>query len=75
MSEKHFEVSDTDFISLEDFPLKWRWTDERYKKFPESVLAQIKPLKAEKASELYNFQAQFSPFENFQYENLDENYI
>lgn len=73
---KQFEVSNSDFIALENFALKWRWTDGRYKKFPDSVLSQINPLKTEKASELYNFQNQFSPFENFQYETVaDENYI
>lgn len=76
MNGKHFEILDIDIISLEKFPLKWRWTDERYRKFSETVLSRINPLTTEKASELYDFQSRFSPFENFQYEKVtDENYI
>lgn len=76
MNAKLFEISDVDLVSLESFPLKWRWTDERYNKFPESVLVRINSLTMEKARELYDFQKQFLPFENFQYEKVnDENYI
>lgn len=76
MSEKRFEISGSDLISLEKFPLNWRWTDERWKKLSGSILSQINPLTPEKSSALYDFQNQFSPFENFQYEKVnDENYI
>src|SRR5262245_11742279 len=40
---------DSDFVSIDDFPLKWRWTDERYALLGPVELAAIHPLHADRA--------------------------
>jgi hypothetical protein len=45
-------LTDTDFQPLEQFALKWRWIDSRWKQLPEAALSQIFPLITAKAREL-----------------------
>jgi hypothetical protein len=40
------------FVPIEQFVLRWRWTDSRYNLLPADRLAQIRPLEASKAAEL-----------------------
>lgn len=42
-------------IPMDDFALKWRFTDERYDKLPEDHLAQLKPLDHNAAAFLWNY--------------------
>jgi hypothetical protein len=39
-------------ISMQNFELKWRFTDEKYDVLPEQYLNQLKPLDVE-ASEIF----------------------
>lgn len=57
MDEKRFEIKEDDFESLENFPLKWRWTDKKYADLPEQIIAQVNPVEAEKANEIYSLQS------------------
>jgi hypothetical protein len=57
--EKMIEISDSDLRSLENFSLKWRWTDERWNKLPPASLTQINPLTAEKCREIWEIQKQY----------------
>ncbi len=40
-------------MQIEDFPLAWRWTNERYALFPPNVLATIEPLSGSEALVLW----------------------
>lgn len=42
----------TDFQEMEEFSLRWRWTDATWNLLPAEDLAGIRPLKAHKAAEL-----------------------
>ena len=42
-------------ILLEDFRLKWRFTEEKYDKLPDQHLDQLKPLDNEAANFLWNY--------------------
>ena len=42
-------------ISVDDFRLKWRFTDEKYDKLPEQHLDQLKPLDNEAAKFLWDY--------------------
>lgn len=57
MKGTRFEIKDSDFESLESFPLGWRWLDKKYADLPEEIIAQINPLKTEKAIEIYSKQS------------------
>lgn len=46
----HIEASD--FRPLNEFNLKWRWTDSRWNKLPANALNSIQPLTESKAHEL-----------------------
>src|SRR5258708_2553114 len=43
---------EADFISLDDFSLKWRWTDKTWNELPKDDLKTIRPTVSEKAKEL-----------------------
>src|SRR5687768_10682487 len=45
-------IEETDFRTLEEFPIKWRWTDSRWNKLPEDALKTIMPFTEAKAHEL-----------------------
>ena len=42
-------------ISMEHFPLKWRFTDESYNKIPDEHLNQLRPLDIEAAKYLWGY--------------------
>ena len=42
-------------ISMEEFRLKWRFTEEKYDKLPKEHLEQLKPLNKEGSEFLWNF--------------------
>lgn len=56
------KIEDKDFRSLNDFPLKWRWTDERWNKLPENALNTIQPFTDEKARELLKYSLEFGDY-------------
>tara|TARA_R110000868_G_scaffold409447_1_gene694930 strand:- start:3 stop:461 length:459 start_codon:yes stop_codon:yes gene_type:complete len=45
---------ESDFISIDDFSLIWRWTQESHKVLPKTVLNSIKPLSLSLSSKLYS---------------------
>ena len=45
-------IEESDFRSMESFPLKWRWTDLRWNKLPDDALNAIQPLSESKTREL-----------------------
>ena len=49
------KVEPNDYQSMENFHLKWRWTDATWNLLPQTDLAQIKPLKSAKARELHEY--------------------
>lgn len=46
-------------MQLKDFPLAWRWTDERHALLPESALARIAPQSNKQAAHLFKESLQF----------------
>jgi hypothetical protein len=40
-------------MTIQEFPLAWRWTDARYAVFPPDVLAQLCPCSPDEASHLF----------------------
>jgi len=46
-------------MKLKDFPLAWRWTDEKYALLPENVLSQIIPQSSEQAARLFKESLRF----------------
>jgi len=40
-------------MTIQEFPLAWRWTDARYAVFPPDVLAQLCPCSPDEASRLF----------------------
>jgi hypothetical protein len=53
-------IEETDFRSLDSFPLKWRWTDSRWNKFLTDALNAIQPFSESKARELCQYSLGFS---------------
>ncbi|MDQ3820276.1 MAG: DUF2947 domain-containing protein [Acidobacteriota bacterium] len=53
------KFTDTNFQSIDSFSLSWRWTDERWNKLPEDVLAKIKPFTQSKAKELWRISGHY----------------
>ena len=53
-------IEDSDFRPLEEFPLKWRWTDSRWNKLPPDALNFIRPFTDEKARDLLQYSLMFS---------------
>ncbi len=54
-----FEILDSDLGSLKDFPLKWRWTDERWNLLPLEISQKIIPLTERKAEEIDKIHRQY----------------
>lgn len=52
-------VSDLDLCPIEDFSLKWRWTDERWNLLPTKFIQQINPLTDTKAKEVDEIHKQY----------------
>jgi hypothetical protein len=46
-------------MQLKDFPLAWRWTNEKYALLPENVLSRIIPQTNEQAAHLFNQSLRF----------------
>jgi hypothetical protein len=44
-------LNESDFTSLEQFPLRWRFTDPRRSAIPPEALKRIRPLTASRANE------------------------
>ncbi len=71
------KVSAKDYIPLELFSLKWRFTDPKYNELPKEKLAQIKPLNKKTSFDLHehariflnNFHLDINRFKSI--ENLD----
>ena len=40
-------------MTIQEFPLAWRWTDARYAVFPPEVLAQLSPCSTDEASRVF----------------------
>lgn len=40
---------------MSDFPLKWRFTDPKYRVFPEEHLAQVRPLDVDSSKRLWRY--------------------
>src|SRR5215210_219501 len=53
-------IEETDFRSIDSFPLKWRWTDSRWNKLPDDALNSIQPLSKAKSRELCQYSLAFS---------------
>ena len=47
-------IEPADFSELSEFPLRWRWTDQRYAVFSEDQLARIQPLRQERAQDVHH---------------------
>jgi hypothetical protein len=67
------EIEENDFSPIDSFPLKWRWTDSQWNKFPDKTLNKIQPLSEIKAHELSQHSKQFYDFETGLAESLFEN--
>jgi hypothetical protein len=52
-STEMIELLSRDFKPLEEFTYSWRWMDPKRVLLPEAVLAQIRPLREEKAKDVY----------------------
>lgn len=46
-------LTEKDFAPLEQFNLKWRWTDPKWNQFSSPTLSKIQPLQAATAKELW----------------------
>jgi hypothetical protein len=67
------EIEETNFCSIDSFPLKWRWIDSRYNELPSNALSKIQPLVEIKARELFQHSKQFYNFETGLAKSLFEN--
>jgi hypothetical protein len=45
--------SEEDYMPLEQFRLKWRWTDPHYNQLPQSALSRIHPLNVQSANRIW----------------------
>ena len=52
-------IEEIDFRPLDEFPLKWRWTDARWNKLPANTLDSIQPLTESKARALCQYSLAF----------------
>jgi len=54
------DIEESDFRSVDSFPLKWRWTDSRWNKLSDEALNSIRPLSESKSRELCQYSLRFS---------------
>ena len=54
------DIEESDFRSIDSFPLKWRWTDSRWNKLSNDALDFIQPLSESKSRELCQYSLRFS---------------
>ncbi len=64
-------------IPMDNFALKWRFTDENYKQLPELHLNQLKPLDSEASKFLWDFICKTRlhsdmPFKRDFFKNIDK---
>ena len=71
-----FTYHESDCISLEAFPIKWRWLEENHTPLPEADLQTIHPLSEAKAREAYAYSSNFQG-ENYRtrYQEIDEYHV
>lgn len=69
--ENKFEITAADLRPLEEFPLKWRWTDARWHQLPPEILERINPLTETKAAELEKFHKQYFALADFKNEIVE----
>jgi hypothetical protein len=55
-------IKQADFRPLDEFPLKWQWTDSRWNKLPTDALNAIQPFTDEKAREFLQYSLEFSDY-------------
>ncbi|MCD8413640.1 DUF2947 family protein [Tenacibaculum finnmarkense] len=72
-----FEQLDKHIISMTEFNLKWRFTEEKYDYLPEQHLNELKPLDNTGAEFLAEFLSDYKvhnemPFKNGMFRNLDK---
>lgn len=53
MKYKRYSLEESDFKLFKDFPLSWRFTEQKYNILPQDILDKIKPLNESKTSMLY----------------------
>lgn len=63
-----FTFTDSDIVSLDAFPISWRWRSEKHHRLSDEDLAKIQPFTPDKASAAYKYS------ENFQGKNYRENF-
>lgn len=54
-----FTFSDSDIVSLDAFPISWRWRSEKHNRLPDADLAKIHPFTPDKASAAYKYSDNF----------------
>ncbi len=54
------DIGESDFRPLNEFPLRWRWTDPRWNELPTEALAAIQPFTDRKARELLQYSLAFT---------------
>jgi hypothetical protein len=52
-------IEETDFRTLDEFPIKWRWTDSRWIELPEAALKNIQPFTDKKARGILQYSLEF----------------
>jgi hypothetical protein len=72
-----FDTIYEQIIPLEEFRLKWRFTEEQYEVLPEIHLAQLKPLNKKASQFIWNFIAnsgmhQDTPFKKDFFQTIDK---
>ena len=53
------QIGTEDITSLDEFPLRWRWTDERHAHLGDEERARIRPLKPEAGSKVWRLATAF----------------
>jgi hypothetical protein len=75
-----FSNIDEHIVSLNDFRLKWRFTEEKHDKLPDEHLNQLKPLNKEASNYLWDYISQTNlhddtPFKKGFFRNIDKTKI
>ncbi len=63
-----FNYTDADLVSLDAFPISWRWRSEKHNRLSDRDLAKIQPFTPAKANAAYKYS------ENFQGKNYREKF-
>ncbi len=76
-------LTEDDFLPFEEFPLRWRFTEERYNRLPPEDLVLIRPLSKHRATEFCQYsmkydsnaslqESEFNSIESFTVSNNEE---